>query len=69
MENFICKKDGQIGHFKDPIYKGQEFFVLRNIMNECVLIVKEERKPNIIAKETELRKYGILLGTPALGGV
>ena len=38
-------------------------------MNECVLIVKEERKPNIIAKETELRKYGILLGTPALGGV
>lgn len=69
MEKFICKQDCKVGYFGDKIKAGQEFSVLRNIMNECVLVTEEERKGNIIAKEKELKRYGILCGTPALGGV
>lgn len=69
MEKFICTQDCNVGYFGKEIKEGQKFPVLRNIMNECVLIVKEERKANIIAEEKELKKYGVLCGVPALGGV
>lgn len=69
MEKYICNKDCKVGYFKKEIKKGEEFPVLRNIMGECVLIVKDEGKPNIIADAKELRKYGFLLGTPVLGGL
>lgn len=69
MEFFRCNKTGKVGHFKDEIKAGTEFPVLRNIRNECVLIVHEENKPNIIASERELRMIGSLSGKPVLGGV
>ena len=69
MENFICTKTARVGHSRDEIKEGESFSVLRNIMNECVLIVEDDRKPNIIASERELRKFGNLTGAPALGGV
>ena len=37
MEKFLCKQDCKLGYFKDEVKKGQEFPVLRNIRNECVL--------------------------------
>ena len=69
MEKFVCKNDGRVGSFKEEIKKGQEFPVLRNIRGECVLIVKDDHKPNIIASEKELRNFGTLSGTLVLGGV
>lgn len=69
MENFVCTKTAKVGYFKDEIREGERFSVIRNIRNECVLIVEDDRKPNIIASERELRKFGNLTGAPALGGV
>ena len=69
MEKFICKTNCKLGQFKDDVKEGQEFPVLRNIQNECVLIRAENNKPNIICKERQLRKYGALTGTPVLGGI
>lgn len=69
MEVFVCKKNCKIGPFEHKIRKGDQFIVLRTIMNECVLIVEDSNKPNIITTETELRKYGNLTGSPVLGGV
>lgn len=45
---------------------GDEFIVKRNIMNECVIIVNNENKPNIILSESELKYYGNLIGEPQL---
>lgn len=64
MEKFVSNKNSK----KYGFNKGDEFTVLRNIMGECVLIVKEERKPNIIMSENMVRYYGELTGTPVLGG-
>ena len=69
MEKFLCKQDCKLGYFKDEVKKGQEFPVLRNIRNECVLIRAEHNIPNIITAASELKKYGKLSGTPQLGGV
>ena len=69
MEKFVCTKDGKVGYFKEQVLAGQEFSVLRNIRYECVLIVPDERLPNIIASEKELRRLGTLTGTPAFGGI
>lgn len=46
--------------------KGDEFMVKRNIMGECVIIIPEERTPNLIWSETKVRNYGILTGEPQL---
>ena len=64
MEKFISKRNSK----KYGFNKGDEFSVLRTIMGECVLIVKGERKPNIIMSENKVRYYGELTGTPAIGG-
>lgn len=69
MEKFICTKNGKVGYFKDEVRAGQEFPVVRNIENECVLIVAGDRSPNIIASEGELRRLGTLTGTPSFGGM
>lgn len=65
MEKFVSKRNSK----KYGFNKGDEFSVLRTIMGECVLIVKDERKPNIIMSENKVRYYGELIGTPAIGGV
>ena len=64
MEKFISKKNSKKYGFKS----GDEFTVLRTIMGECVMIVNDERKPNIIMSENKMRYYGELTGTPAIGG-
>lgn len=64
MEKFISKKNSKKYGFKS----GNVFSVLRTIMGECVLIVEDERNPNIIMSENKVRYYGELTGTPAIGG-
>lgn len=64
MEKFISKRNSKKYGFK----KNDEFDVLRTIMGECVLIIKDEHKPNIIMSESKMRYYGELTGTPTLGG-
>lgn len=64
MEKFISHKNSN----KYGFNKGDVFNVLRTIMGECVLIVKDERKPNIIMSEENVRYYGELIGTPAMVG-
>lgn len=68
MDKFFCTKDGELGQFKDKVFRNERYAVLRNVMGECVLL-REEDKPNIIAKEDELLKIGSLTGTPSLGGM
>lgn len=68
MEVFVCKKNCKVGPFEHKVHKGDQFTVLRTIMNECVLIVENPNKPNIITTETELLRYGSLIGSPVLGG-
>lgn len=68
MENFVCTKSGKVGYFKDEVRAGQEFLVVRNIRNECVLLAGEGL-PNIIASEKELQKLGTLTGTPSFAGM
>lgn len=64
MEKIIIKRNSK----KYGFNKGDEFSVLRTIMGECVLIVKDERKPNIIMSENKARYYGELTGISAIGG-
>ena len=64
MEKFVSNKNSKKYGFK----KGDEFSVLRTIMGECVLIVKDENKPNIIMNENKVRYYGELTGYYAIGG-
>lgn len=64
MEKFVSKKNSKKYGFNN----GDELFILRNIMGECVLIVKDKHTPNIIMSEKTVRYYGTLTGTPTLGG-
>ena len=64
MEIFVSSKNSAKYGFR----KGDEFPILRTIMGECVLIVEDVRKPNIIVNESVLRRYGKLTGVPTLGG-
>jgi hypothetical protein len=64
MEKFVSKMNSK----KYGFNKGDEFVVLRTIMGECVLIVKDEYKPNIIMSENQVRYYGELTGVPVMGG-
>lgn len=64
MERFISKRNSK----KYGFNKNDEFDILRNIMGECVLIVKDECRPNIIMSENKLRYYGELIGKPVMGG-
>lgn len=63
MEKFISKRNSK----KYGFNKGDEFNVLRTIMRDCVLIVNDEHKPNIIMSENKVRYYGELIGSPVLG--
>lgn len=47
--------------------KGDEFNVLRNIMGECIVIMTDEHKPNLIFSEKKLKSYGVLKGKPQMG--
>lgn len=40
--------------------KGDVFTVLRNIMNECVIIMADEQMPNLILRESTAKKYGTI---------
>ena len=64
MEKFISRMNSKKYGFK----KGDEFAVLRTIMGECVLVVNDDKKPNIIMSENKVRYYGELIGTPMVGG-
>ena len=64
MEKFISKRNSK----KYGFNKGDEFSVLRTIMGECVLIVNDDHKPNIIMSENKVRYYGELIGDYAIGG-
>ena len=64
MEKVVSKRNSR----KYGFSKGDEFMVLRTIMGECVLVVEDEKKPNIIMSENKVRYYGELTGTPAVGG-
>ena len=64
MEKFVSTKKSN----KYGFDVGDEFPVLRSIMGECVLIVGNKKKPDIIMNENELRYYGELSGDPAIGG-
>lgn len=44
--------------------KGDEFTVKRTIMNECVIIMKDDHTPNLIWSEHKLKTYGTLTGEP-----
>ena len=47
---------------------GKTYPVLRNIMDECVVIM-DENTPNAILSSKQLARYGFLEGTPELGGI
>ena len=59
MEQIKIYKNSEKYGFK----KGAAFTVLRNIMNECVIIMADERIPNLILKESTVKKYGIITKT------
>lgn len=56
MEQIKMHKNSEKYGFK----KGDVFMVLRNIMNECVIIMSDERIPNLILKESTAKKYGTI---------
>ena len=62
MENVTMTKNSQKYGFK----KGDKFMVKRSIMNECVVIIPNEKTPNVILSEKKLKWYGKLEGTPQL---
>ena len=62
MEKVIMTKNSKKYNFK----KGDSFMVKRNIMNECVVIVPDDKTPNIILSERKLKWYGDLTGNPQL---
>lgn len=51
---------------KYGLKKGDEFVVKRNIMGECVIIMTDEHKSNLIWSESKVKNYGILTGSPQL---
>ena len=62
MEYFYATSD------KHGFEIGKRYPVLRTIMNECVVIIPEERTPNVILHEKELCRCGNLSGEPQLSG-
>ena len=56
MEQIKMYKNSEKYGFK----KGDVFTVLRNIMNECVIIMDDEQMPNLILKESTAKKYGTI---------
>lgn len=56
MEQIKMYKNSEKYGFK----KGDVFTVLRNIMNECVIIMADEQMPNLILKENKAKKYGTI---------
>ena len=63
MEQLIIRKSSK----KYGFNKNDEFNVLRTIIGDCVLLVKDEHKPNIIMTERKVRYYGKLTGIPTIG--
>lgn len=61
MEKVVIKKDVLAYGLK----KNEEFVVKRNIMKKCVIIMSND-VPNIILSEKEIKKIGVLTGTPEL---
>lgn len=56
MEQIKMYKNSEKYGFK----KGDVFTVLRNIMNECVIIMADEQMPNLILQESIAKKYGTI---------
>lgn len=56
MEQIKIYKNSEKYGFK----KGDVFTVLRNIMNECVIIMADEQMPNLILQESIAKKYGTI---------
>ena len=56
MEQIKMYKNSEKYGFK----KGDVFTVLRNIMNECVIIMADEQMPNLILRESTAKKYGTI---------
>lgn len=56
MEQIKMHKNSEKYGFK----KDDVFTVLRNIMNECVIIMADEQMPNLILKESTAKKYGTI---------
>lgn len=56
MEQIEMFKNSQKYGFK----KGDVFTVLRNVMNECVIIMADEQKPNVVLKESAAKRYGTI---------
>lgn len=56
MEQIKMHKNSEKYGFK----KGDEFAVLRNIMNECVIIMADKQMPNLILQESTAKKYGTI---------
>lgn len=52
MEQIKMYKNSQKYGFK----KGDVYTVLRNVMNECVIIMTDEQKPNVVVKERIAKK-------------
>lgn len=61
MENFLATKAAH------GFVVGQRYPVLRTIMGECVVIIKDERTPNVVLSESDLLRCGKLSGKPQLG--
>lgn len=62
MEQIKMYKNSEKYGFK----KGDVFTVLRNIMNECVIIMADEQMPNLILQESTAKKYGTITKTSQL---
>lgn len=56
MEQIKMYKNSEKYGFK----KDDVFTVLRNIMNECVIIMADEQMPNLILQESIAKKYGTI---------
>lgn len=62
MEKIKMYKNSEKYGFK----KDDVFTVLRNIMNECVIIMTDKQMPNLILQESTAKKYGIITKTSQL---
>lgn len=62
MEKIKMYKNSEKYGFK----KDDVFTVLRNIMNECVIIMADKQMPNLILQESTAKKYGIITKTSQL---
>lgn len=56
METLVMKKDYK------GLKKGNTYSVVRNIMGECVVIVEDEKTPNVILSEKQAKRIGVLSG-------